>query len=72
MFEMYEDYKFNLEKDCYENIKNGNYFFITEIEKGKYKTVFYSKSGNKILERNFFENNNFEKELKIIINEVEK
>jgi len=73
MFRMHGDYKFKLEKDYYENEKNGNYFIVTKTKDNQsYQIVIYNKNGITLLEKNFTVNNNeFENELDNIINKFE-
>lgn len=73
MFKMYGNYKFKLEKDYYENDKNGNYFIVTKIADNKlYQIIVYNKKGVALLEKNvILEEDKFESELENIINEFE-
>lgn len=73
MFKMYGDYKFKLEKDYYENEKNGNYFTVSKLVNDKiYQMVFYNKNGMALLEKNIeVEDNEIEKEIINIVNEFE-
>lgn len=73
MFKMYGDYKFKLEKDYYENDKNGNYFTVSKFVNDKiYQIIFYNKNGVVLLEKNIeIEDNEIEKEIIKIVNEIE-
>lgn len=72
MFKMYNNYKFNLDRDCYENIKNNNYFTILETGSNIYQIVFYDSRNNKLLEKEVEIKDDFDEELKKIISEVEE
>lgn len=73
MFKMYGDYKFKLEKDFYENDKNGNYFVVTKVTNSDlYQIILYNKKGVALLEKDITsDESKFDKELENIINEFE-
>jgi hypothetical protein len=73
MFKMYGDYKFKLEKDFYENDKNGNYFVVTKVTNSDlYQIILYNKKGVALLEKDITsDESKFDKELESIISEFE-
>jgi hypothetical protein len=73
MFKMYGDYKFKLEKDFYENDKNGNYFIVTKAaDSNLYQIILYNKKGVALLEKDITsDESKFDKELESIISEFE-
>lgn len=72
MFKMYGDYKFKLEKDFYENDKNGNYFIVTKAaDSNLYQIIFYNKKGVALLEKDITsDESKFDKELESIISKL--
>ena len=73
MFKMYGDYKFKLEKDFYENDKNGNYFIVTKAaDSNLYQIILYNKKGVALLEKDITsDESKFDKELESIISKFE-
>ena len=73
MFKMYGDYKFKLEKDFYENDKNGNYFIVTKAaDSNLYQIILYNKKGVALLEKDITsDESKFDKELDSIFSEFE-
>lgn len=74
MFRMYGNFQFKLEKDYYVNIKTNSYFQITKYRNTEsYIVIFFSKDGNKLLEKNFdAKSHEFEGKLDDIVKEFEK